>query len=153
MNDPAVPAEPGWEPQPADLARSADPRVGTAYAVSIRSDANPRNTATTETVLTFRLRRVAPNGQLLPPVAVEMRGPVLTGMVAEGDQVRLPAPIPHGGALKLTTVTNLTTGSEVVAGRSGTSTGVRVVFAVVSLLVLVVVVMIVVLLLSGAGSG
>ncbi len=141
MSIPGPPPEPGPEPSSEDPARSGDPRRGVAYAVAVRSDSDPRNSAGTQTVLTFRLRRIGPDGRLLPPVAVEMRGSVLSGMVADGDLIQLPGAAPHGGALQLSTVSNLTTRSEVVARRPRASTTVTVIVGVLIIgFVLIVVV-------------
>ncbi len=107
-----------------DLARNSNPRIGMAYDVQLRTDPEPRSSTSRKTpalqrVLSFRLRRVGPDGELLAPVAVEMRGSAVTGTVSEGDLVQVPKTAPpvgslkHGGALKLASVTNLTTGWEV----------------------------------------
>ena len=45
-----------------------------------------------------------------------MRGATVTGAIAEGDLVQLGRAAPHGGALKLAAVTNLTTGTRVYTG-------------------------------------
>lgn len=143
----------GWEPSSAELAHRSDPQVGTAYAVSVRTDANPVNHARSETVLTFRVRRAGPAGQDLPPVAIEMRGPVLSGMIAEGDQIRLPAPVPHGGALQLTSVTNLTTHSQVTTKVGGLPKGVQIALLVVFFAVFLLVLGIVLVGFLTVGSG
>lgn len=129
--------ESGWEPSSADLARQGDstparqtdPQVGTAYAVNVRSEAYGRDTGS-ETVLTFRLRRLDPSGRELPPVSVEMRGRILTGTVTDGDLVRLPAPV-TGGGLQLKSVTNLTTGTAVSVRASQLPRWVGITFLVV----------------------
>jgi hypothetical protein len=46
-----------------------------------------------------------------------MRGPKLEGMVAEGDLIRAPEPLPASGTARLETATNLTTGSTVSLAR------------------------------------
>ena len=98
MSDPAMSSESDWDSvDPAtgpradpltrhadlarntDLARNINPRIGMAYAVQLRTDPEPRSSTSRKTpalqnVLSFRLRRVGPGGELLPPVAVEMRG-------------------------------------------------------------------------------
>ncbi len=151
MSDPALPSESRWDPahplaqhaelaRNTDLARNSNPRIGMAYAVQLRTDTEPRSSTSRkvpalQTVLSFRLRRVGPDGQLLPPVAVEMRGATVTGAIAEGDLVQLARAAPHGGALKLAAVTNLTTGTRVYTGPPRGVTVLKVVLAVLLSLV------------------
>ncbi len=155
MSDPAMSSESDWDSvDPAtgpradpltrhadlarntDLARNINPRIGMAYAVQLRTDPEPRSSTSRKTpalqsVLSFRLRRVGPGGELLPPVAVEMRGARVSGTITDGDLVQLPKTAPHGGALKLAAVTNLTTGSPV---SSGTPRATRILTAIVAIL-------------------
>lgn len=147
-----------------DLARNTNPRIGTAYAVQRRTDTEPRSSTSRrvpalQDVLSFRLRRVGPDGELLPPVAVEMRGSTVSGTVSEGDLVQLPktAPRPfrtesgsikYGGALKLSTVANLTTGARVHTGVTAGTTALKVTLGVLLALAAVGLVLVAVFLIG-----
>ena len=50
-----------------------------------------------------------------------MRGRRLQGMVAEGDLIQAPTPLPPTGVVQLESVVNLTTGATVVLSRPRTS--------------------------------
>ena len=135
-----MPEPSGREPSAAELATSQDPRLGIAYAVSVRSEGGGEN-AVHQVVLTYRLQRRAPDGRELPVLQVEMRGRHLQGMVADGDLIQAPAPLPLSGAVELEAVMNLTTGTPVVLMRPRASTG----CAVATLVVLGVLVALMVL--------
>jgi hypothetical protein len=140
MSVPPLPDHPGPEPSAAELATSRDPRLGIAYAVSVRSEGGGQNSIP-GVVLTYRLHRRAPDGRELPVLQVEMRGRNLQGMVADGDLIQAPTPLPPSGAVVLEAVTNLTTGSPVVLRRPRAAMGCLVASLVVlSLMVLIVVV-------------
>lgn len=140
MSVPPLPEYPGSEPSAAELATSRDPRLGIAYAVTVRSEGGGQNSVP-GVVLTYRLHRRGPDGRELPVLQVEMRGRHLQGMVAEGDLVQALTPLPPSGVVQLEAVTNLTTGSPVVLRRPRAATGCLVATLVMlSLMVLVVVI-------------
>lgn len=112
MSYPQLPEPAGSEPSAVELSTARDPRLGVAYAVTMRNEGGGENSLT-EVVLTYRLRRWGPDGRELAPLQVEMRGPQLKGMIADGDLVQATEPLPPSGATQLETVTNLTTGSQV----------------------------------------
>ncbi|MDN5804077.1 MAG: hypothetical protein L0H26_05745 [Microlunatus sp.] len=120
MSDPYPPERFDAGPTPAALATARDPRLGIAYAVAVRTEGGGEHTVQ-QVVLTYRLRRHAPNGRPLPVLQVEMRGKRLLGMVAEGDLLQAPGPLPPGGAIQFDKVTNLTTGASVAVFRPRTS--------------------------------
>lgn len=120
MSGPQLPEYPGREPSAAELATSTDPRLGIAYAVNVRNEGGGENSVT-QVILSYRLHRRGPDGGILPALQVEMRGRQLQGMVAEGDLIQAPAPLPLSGAVQLESVTNLTTGVPVALARARTS--------------------------------
>lgn len=78
--------------------------TATATAVQTRVEGGGPN-APGETVLSFRLRGAGRD----QPVEVELRAHRLTGTVAEGDQVVVPATIGRSGRLEPQRLQNLTT--------------------------------------------
>ena len=120
MSGPQLPEYPGREPSAAELATATDPRLGIAYAVNVRNEGGGENSVT-QVILSYRLHRRGPDGSTLPALQVEMRGRQLQGMVAEGDLIQAPAPLPLAGVLQLESVANLTTGAAVVLTRPRTS--------------------------------
>ncbi len=120
MSGPQLPEYPGREPSAAELATGTDPRLGIAYAVNVRNEGGGENNVT-QVILSYRLHRRGPDGSTLPALQVEMRGRQLQGMVAEGDLIQAPAPLPLSGVIQLESVTNLTTGGPVVLVRARTS--------------------------------
>ena len=120
MSGPLLPEPSGREPSAAELATATDPRLGIAYAVTVRNEGGGENSLA-QVILTYRLHRRAPNGSTLPTLQVEMRGRRLQGMIAEGDLIQAPAPLPPAGVIQLESVTNLTTGAPVVLARARTS--------------------------------
>lgn len=92
-------------------------------------------------VVAYRLRRRGPDGRELPVLQVEMRGRKLQGMIADGDLIQAPEPLPAGGFVQLETVTNVTTGAPVVLKREDLSPGCRIAFlCVVGLVALLLIV-------------
>ncbi len=120
MSGPLLPEPSGREPSAAELATATDPRLGIAYAVNVRNEGGGENSVA-QVIMTYRLHRRAPNGATLPALQVEMRGRQLQGMIAEGDLVQAPAPLPPTGVVQLESVTNLTTGAPVVLSRARAS--------------------------------
>ena len=108
------------EPSAAELATATDPRLGIAYAVNVRNEGGGENSVT-QVILSYRLHRRGPDGSTLPTLQVEMRGRRLQGMVAEGDLIQAPAPLPPTGVIQLESVVNLTTGAPVSLPRPRTS--------------------------------
>lgn len=147
MSDPRLPEYPGREPSAAELATSRDPRLGIAYAVNVRSEGGGEN-ALHVVVLTYRLHRRAPDGSEMPVLQVEMRGRELQGMIAEGDLVQAPAPLPPTGAIQLETVTNLTTGAPVVLVKHTPSRGCLFAFVMVVLVMAVMIIGVIVFMLT-----
>lgn len=120
MSGPQLPEHPGREPSATELATGTDPRLGIAYAVNVRNEGGGENNVT-QVILSYRLHRRGPDGRTLPALQVEMRGRQLQGMVAEGDLIQAPAPLPLSGVIQLESVTNLTTGGPVALVRARTS--------------------------------
>lgn len=120
MSGPLLPEPSGREPSAAELATATDPRLGIAYAVNVRNEGGGENSVA-QVIMTYRLHRRAPNGATLPALQVEMRGRQLQGMIAEGDLVQAPTPLPPTGVVQLESVTNLTTGAPVVLSRARAS--------------------------------
>lgn len=150
MSVPPVPEPYGHEPSAAELATSRDPRLGIAYAVNVRSEGGGENSVHT-VVMTYRLHRRSPDGRELPVIQVEMRGRRLLGMIADGDLVQAPMPLPLSGLVQLETVTNLTTGAPVELKRPNAGAGCLIASLVLlSLMVLVVVMGFVVFLLTSS---
>lgn len=148
MSASQLPGYPGREPSAAELATARDSRLGIAYAVTVRSEGGGENSIH-QVVLTYRLHRRAPDGRELPVLQVEMRGRRLQGMIAEGDLIQAPGPLPPGGVIQLETVTNLTTSAPVVLRPQRASVGCMVAtFVLLGLLLLVVVGLIVTALVS-----
>lgn len=110
----------GREPSAAELATATDPRLGIAYAVNVRNEGGGENSVA-QVIVTYRVHRLAPGGGTLPALQVEMRGRRLQGMVADGDLIQAPTPLPPTGVVQLESVTNLTTGSPVVLAPARTS--------------------------------
>ena len=100
MSGPQLPEHPGREPSAAELATGTDPRLGIAYAVNVRNEGGGENSVT-QVILSYRLHRRGPDGSTLPALQVEMRGRQLQGMVAEGDLIQAPAPLPPAGVMQL----------------------------------------------------
>ena len=96
MSGPQLPEYPGREPSAAELATATDARLGIAYAVNVRNEGGGENSVT-QVILSYRLHRRGPDGSTLPALQVEMRGRQLQGMVAEGDLIQAPAPLPPPG--------------------------------------------------------
>ena len=98
----------------------------------------------TQVILSYRLHRRGPDGSTLPTLQVEMRGRRLQGMVAEGDLIQAPAPLPPTGVIQLESVVNLTTGAPVSLPRPRTSgcvvASVVVLLALTALFVLAIVI-------------
>lgn len=136
MSDPYLPESSGREPSAAELATSRDPRVGIAYAVAVRSEGGGEHTVPA-VIVTYRLSRRDPHGRELPVLQVEMRGRTLQGMIADGDLIQAPSPLPPAGVVQLETVTNLTTGAPVVLQQPMRSRGCLFGFVVVVLLIVV----------------
>jgi hypothetical protein len=120
MSGPLLPEPSGREPSAAELATATDPRLGIAYAVNVRNEGGGENSIA-QVIMTYRLHRRAPNGATLPALEVEMRGRRLQGMIAEGDLIQAPTPLPVSGVVQLESVTNLTTGAPVVLSKATTS--------------------------------
>ena len=120
MSGPQLPDHPGREPSAAELATGTDPRLGIAYAVNVRNEGGGENSVP-QVILSYRLHRRGPDGRTLPALQVEMRGRQLQGMVAEGDLIQAPAPLPLSGVVQLESVTNLTTDVPVAMVRPRTS--------------------------------
>lgn len=120
MSGPLLPEPSGREPSAAELATATDPRLGIAYAVNVRNEGGGEN-AVAQVIMTYRLHRRAPNGATLPALQVEMRGRRLQGMIAEGDLIQAPSPLPPTGTIQLESVTNLTTAAPVVLSRARAS--------------------------------
>lgn len=150
VSDPYLPESSGREPSAAELATARDPRLGIAYAVSIRSEGGGQNSVSA-VILAYRLYRLSPDGRELPMLQVEMRGRQLQGMIADGDLVQAPAPLPPGGGfVQLETVSNLTTGAPVVLKRPNPAAGCLVAtISVLSAMVLLVFIAFIVFALSG----
>jgi hypothetical protein len=149
MTGPQLPEYAGREPSAAELSTATDPRLGIAYAVSVRNEGGGENTVA-QVILSYRLHRRGPDGNTLPPLQVEMRGRQLQGMVAEGDLIQVPAPLPLSGVVQLESVTNLTTGVPVAMVRPRTSGCVVASLVVVLALTALFVLAIVVTLLTGS---
>jgi hypothetical protein len=150
MSVPPLPEYPGSEPSAAELATSRDPRLGIAYAVSVRTEGGGQNSVP-GVVLSYRLHRRGPDGRELPVLQVEMRGRNLQGMIADGDLIQAPGPLPPSGMAQLETVTNLTTGSPVVLKRPNASAGCLIATLVMlSVMVLLVVVAFIVFALTSS---
>lgn len=115
-----LPEYPGHEPSAAELATATDPRLGIAYAVNVRNEGGGDNSVA-QVILSYRLHRRGPDGSPMPALQVEMRGRQLQGMIADGDLLQAPTPLPPAGVIQLETVTNLTTGAPVVLTRPRTS--------------------------------
>ncbi len=143
MSGPHLPEYPGREPSAAELATANDPRLGIAYAVNVRNEGGGENSVT-QVILSYRLHRRGPDGRTLPTLQVEMRGRRLQGMVAEGDLIQAPAPLPSTGVIQLESVVNLTTGAPVSLPRPRTSgcvvASVVVLLALTALFVLAIVI-------------
>jgi hypothetical protein len=120
MSGPLLPEPSGREPSAAELATATDPRLGIAYAVNVRNEGGGENSVA-QVILTYRIHRLAPGGGTLPALQVEMRGRRLQGMVADGDLIQAPTPLPPAGVVQLESVTNLTTSSPVVLSRARAS--------------------------------
>ncbi len=146
MSGPQLPEYPGREPSAAELATASDPHLGIAYAVNVRNEGGGENSVP-QVILSYRLHRRGPDGSTLPTLQVEMRGRRLQGMVAEGDLIQAPAPLPPTGVIQLESVVNLTTGAPVVLNRPRTSGCVVASLVVVLALTLVFVLSIVISLL------
>lgn len=142
MSSPYLPDGRGREPSPAELATTTDPRLGIAYAVNVRSEGGGENSVA-QVVMSYRLHRRGPDGAVLPTLQVEMRGRHLQGMIAEGDLVQAPGPLPPAGVIQLETVTNLTTGAPVTLAKPRTSP-IALVMVLVLLAILVVFVVVIV---------
>lgn len=139
VSTPYLPESSGPEPTAAELSTSRDPRLGIAYAVSVRTEGGGENSLQ-QVVLTYRLKRLGPDGRELPVLQVEMRGRKLEGMIADGDLVQAAGPLPPSGAIQLETVANLTTGAPVTLMRPKASKGCLIAFLiVVALMVLVMI--------------
>ncbi len=149
MTGPQLPDHPGREPSAAELATGTDPRLGIAYAVNVRNEGGGENSVT-QVILSYRLHRRGPDGSTLPALQVEMRGRQLQGMVAEGDLIQAPAPLPLAGVVQLESVANLTTGAPVVLSRPRTSGCVVVSLVVLLTLTVLFVLAIVISLLAGS---
>ena len=143
MSGSQLPEYPGREPSAAELATATDPRLGIAYAVDVRNEGGGENSVT-QVILSYRLHRRGPDGSTLPTLQVEMRGRRLQGMVAEGDLIQAPAPLPPTGVIQLESVVNLTTGAPVSLPRPRTSgcvvASVVVLLTLTALLVLAIVI-------------
>ena len=149
MSGPQLPEYPGREPSAAELATATDARLGIAYAVNVRNEGGGENSVT-QVILSYRLHRRGPDGSTLPALQVEMRGRQLQGMVAEGDLIQAPAPLPLAGVIQLESVANLTTGATVVLSRPRTSGCVVVSLVVLLTLTVLFVLAIVISLLAGS---
>lgn len=113
-----APLDPSGSAQSAPLARSAAVRshggwVGMVSGVRYRTDQHGRAPKSVQNqVLTFRLEQFTEGGDRSGVLTVELRGPELSGDVADGDRVEV-----HGrmkkGVLRAGTVHNLTTGATV----------------------------------------
>lgn len=141
-----LPEYPGREPSAAELATAGDSRLGIAYAVNVRNEGGGENSVA-QVILSYRLHRRGPDGNPLPTLQVEMRGRRLQGMVAEGDLIQAPTPLPPTGVVQLESVANLTTGAPVSLPRPRTSGCVVVSLVVVLAFALIFVVSIVIALL------
>lgn len=120
------PEQTGWAPlDPPAPVRSERPSawpaavvsqggwVGMVSGVRNRTDQHGRAPKSVQTqVLTFRLEQFTEGGDRSGVLTVELRGPELSGDVADGDRVEV-----HGrlkkGVLRARTVHNLTTGATV----------------------------------------
>jgi hypothetical protein len=84
----------------------------------------------------FRLERKTEAGEPLPRVPIEMRGVTFDGSLAEGDFAEAHGAWHDGETLKVTRITNLTTGA-IVRARGATGSGfagvLRFVFGLVAL--------------------
>ena len=144
MSGPQLPEYPGREPSAAELATASDPRLGIAYAVNVRNEGGGENSVP-QVILSYRLHRRGPDGSTLPTLQVEMRGRRLQGMVAEGDLIQAPAPLPPTGVIQLESV-----GATVVLSRPRTSGCVMVSLIVLLTLTALFVLAIVISLLAGS---
>ena len=149
MSGPQLPEYPGREPSAAELATAGDPRLGIAYAVNVRNEGGGENSVA-QVILSYRLHRRGPDGSPMPTLQVEMRGRRLQGMVAEGDLIQAPGPLPPTGVIQLETVTNLTTGAPVSLPKPRTSGCVVVSLVVVLALTALFVLAIAISLLAGS---
>jgi hypothetical protein len=149
VSAPYLPDNTGREPSAAELATARDPRLGIAYAVAVRSEGGGENSIH-QVVLTYRLHRRAPDGRELPALQVEMRGRRLQGMIADGDVIQAPGPLPVSGAIQLERVTNLTTGSPVVLMTPRAATGCMLAFWIALTLVGVMIVLAIVVMALSA---
>jgi hypothetical protein len=150
MSVPPPPEQYGHEPSAAELATSRDPRMGIAYAVTVRSEGGGENSVH-QVVMTYRLQRRGPDGRELPVLQVEMRGRRLLGMIADGDLIQAPLPLPLSGVVQLENVTNLTTGAPVVLKQPQAAAGCLIASLVLlSLMALIVIVGFVVFLLTSS---
>jgi hypothetical protein len=91
--------------------------AGAARGCQVRQES--QDAGNTWQILAFRLDRFDDAGRPLPSVAVEMRGKYLKGHISDGEWIEVPGTWKDGELLEPKRVRNLTTGSWVEVGVSG----------------------------------